>query len=181
MISLLLALLCSITIEGSVVSGTCATGPFPPKPVDPVPRPTPTPTPPPTSGGTYKGAFAMGGRNNVIEAFDGETLVYSIPGTWPDGRPVTLAQFQFATRPFRNFGVETYEAAFSPSPGDFTYYKSHPECGKSDGFANFQLGLTTQDGVYGACKVGPGWYLNWRVVGCPAGKVCGNDAYSNGQ
>ena len=170
MILPLLVLSCSLTINNGAISGSCG------EIVTPAPAPTPAPTPVPPAG--IFSLLKIGGSNNIFEGFDGQVLIFELPKMWNDGNPVTEAQIQFGTRPFRNFGGEEYEAAFSPIPGDFTYYQTHPHCGKKDTFANFQLAWKTTTEIVNACQTDDRrWYLNYRVVGCPVARVCGNDVY----
>jgi hypothetical protein len=146
----------------------------------PTPSPTPTPTPSPTPSPTPtppSGSYPMlkiGGTNNIMEGTDGVVLVFELPKTWPDTAhsPVTSAQAQFSSRPSRNWGVETYEAKYSPIPGDFSNLQL--PCGKSDKFTNYQLRWGTVAGCIVDTRT---WYLNWRVVGCPIGYICGNDVF----
>jgi hypothetical protein len=169
---------CAVTVACGTVN--------PPKPVDPVPLPpTPSPEPPapPAGSGVYS-TMHIGGTNNYPAVTGGTVLIYPLPANWPDGNPVTEGRIQFASSPGRNFGVETYEVSFSPTPGDFTYYTSlqgkvgsATPCGVAWG-PDFTLFFSKGEGSYRVCKMDSRqWYMNFRVIACPAGQMCGNTFY----
>jgi hypothetical protein len=131
----------------------------------------------------------LGGPQGTIQ-------VFPLPLTWRDGTPVTSASVQMATFIYYNQAVSYYEVAFSPCPGDFTYYtspaatvyydgnpaKPYYPCGQQWS-ADMQISWSTvaRPNMIDACykPAGAQWYMNWRVVGCPgqAGYTCGQTFY----
>lgn len=173
------------------VSMTCGLSttvpPVPPAPTPtptPTPSPTPTPTPPVSGSGCVMNPPMMkvGGTNNFPAVTGTGVCVIPLPTQWPGGAPVTLANIMFAQEPEWNPVGALYETAFSPTPGDFTYYKDatvggYTPCGKIDG-PNSMLTWSTTFGAIDSCKIdGRQWYLNYRVIGCPAGQICGQTFY----
>ena len=126
----------------------------------------------------------VGGTNNFPAVTGDQVLIYPIPSTWPDGTPLTSAQVAFASSPGRNPVGATYEVAFSPYPGDFTYYTSlqakvsgYTPCGMVWG-PDFSLIFSQTDSNVSVCKISGGqWYMNYRVINCPAGQTCGQTFY----
>jgi hypothetical protein len=131
----------------------------------------------------------MGGTNNFVSGGEGTVVVFPLPHVWPDNTPVTNAVVQFATTPTRNFGVEQYEVCFSAVPGDFEWYKSDAASVKMYGRTfhpgglisgpDMQVAWTQTAGMIDACFIPPGeqWYMNWRVLNCPPGAICGQTFY----
>jgi hypothetical protein len=178
---------CTITIDTSGNASAACTGTInPPIPTTPVPLP-PVVIPAP-SGNVIQHDLLSEGSNNYV--FDGDKngqplgsiQALRLPLRTSDGRTINAATFNFTDYIVYTPSTLQVEIAFSPTAGDFTYYKSaafrffsgqqpYYPCGGI--FGPVATLSHAPEAGYDACAIPPGaqWFLNWRVVdGCEAGR-----------